>query len=169
MSFKSWFLDLEDAEDSWLELGILILAWIWLLISNSLLCFKFWYLYRFWRFKEHVCPGVNFWKGFAPNPANFSKRLQHQCLSFKLLRLNAIELGLADLLNMSLHNNTIFYLINYHTCPFIDLLANFGTYLMIVFKIWLQGWEVGLDGGNPVMQGVHPGAPFHSWSSFNMA
>ena len=41
----------------------------------------------------------------------------------------------------------------FYCCPFIDLLANFRTYLMIVFKIWLQGWEVGVDSGNPVMQG----------------
>ena len=34
-----------------------------------------------------------------------------------------------------------------------SLYLNFWTYLMIVFKIWLQGWEMGVDGGNPVMQG----------------
>ena len=35
MAFKSWLGAMEDAGDSWLKFGILILIWIWSLVFNT--------------------------------------------------------------------------------------------------------------------------------------
>ena len=54
MSFKSWFGVLENAEDSWLRFGILILIWICSLVSDIPLFWILALLSWFWRW--HPCP-----------------------------------------------------------------------------------------------------------------
>ena len=126
----------------------------------------------------HCCPFrdllANFWNHLM---IDFKKREKN--LSILILKLESLSEQNADPALWQIADPYIgsaeFFSIgkikSFHCCPFLDLLANFWTYLMFVFKIWLQGWEVGLDGGNPRGQVASPWSPFLllDWQNFALS